>query len=284
MTAFVTGMKGIFTFILIAFGLAWLPWQIVLVFEPDPGPQLFGIVSIPVGFSPAIAAFIVRKWVTREGFADVGLKPNLTRWRYYLIGWLLPLLVVVFIVLLSTVLGIGEPYFNVGILPNFAMQLTIFAFIGMFGALGAEFAWRGYLQLRLFANNPSPHQPILAAAATGIIWSCWYHVSRHLRDYDFPDQPILGMLVVTITFILHSIIFGWLRVKTGSIWAPSLAHAATNTVGGSYIYALFGGLWNDPNWILVSFVGMLAWIPMGTLCVWIVKTGQLKAEIANNDT
>ena len=167
-------MKGIVTFILISFGLAWLPWRIVLVFQPDPGPQLVGIISLPVGFSPAIAAFIVRKWVTREGFADVGLRPNLTRWRYYLIGWLLPLLVVVFIVLLSTVLGISEPYFNVGLLPNFALQLTIAAFIGTFWVLGAEFAWRGYLQLRLF-----PHQPLLAAVATGVIWSGWYHVPRY---------------------------------------------------------------------------------------------------------
>ena len=266
-------MKGIFTFILISFVLAWLPWRIVLVFEPDPGPQLFGFISTLVGWSPAIAAFVVRKWVTREGFADVGLKPNLTQWRYYVGGWLLPLLVVVFIVLLSIVLGISEPYFNVGLLPNFAMQLTIAALVGMFGVLGAEFAWRGYLQLRLF-----PHQPLLAAAATGIVWSCWYHVPRHLRDYDFPDQPFLGMLVVTITFILHSIIFGWLRVKTGSIWAPSLAHATANTVGGTYIYVLFGGLWNDPNWIFVSFVGILAWLPLGILCGWIVKTGQLKGQ------
>ena len=266
-------MKGIFTFILLAFGLAWLPWQIVLVFEPDPGPRLFEIVSPLVGWSPAIAAFVVRKWVTREGFADVGLKPNLTQWRYYVGGWLLPLLVVVFIVLVSIVLGISEPYFNVGLLPNFAMQLTIFALIGMFGALGAEFAWRGYLQLRLF-----PHQPLLAAAATGIVWSCWHHVQMNRLDYDFPDQPFLGMLVVTITFILHSIIFGWLRVKTGSIWAPSLAHATANTVGGTYISVLFGGLWNDPNWIFVSFIGILAWIPLGILCGWIVKTGQLKGQ------
>ena len=266
-------MKGIFTFILLAFGLAWLPWQIVLVFEPDPGPRLFEIVSPLVGWSPAIAAFVVRKWVTREGFADVGLKPNLTQWRYYVGGWLLPLLVVVFIVLVSIVLGISEPYFNVGLLPNFAMQLTIAALVGTFWVLGAEFAWRGYLQLRLF-----PHQPLLAAAATGIVWSGWHHVQMNRLDYDFPDQPFLGMLVVTITFILHSIIFGWVRVKTGSIWAPSLAHATANTVGGTYIYVLFGGLWNDPNWIFVSFVGILAWLPLGILCGWIVKTGQLKGQ------
>ncbi len=269
-------MKGIITFILIAFGLAWLPLEIALVFGPGPGITVFWLIGVLASLSPAIAAFVVRMWITREGFADAGLKPNLTRWRYYLVGWLLPGLVVIVIVVLSIGLGISDPYFNVNLLPNFALQLTIAALIGMFGVLGAEFGWRGYLQLRLFA-----HQPLLAAVATGIIWSLWHHVQMNRLNYDFPDQPILGMMVVTITLILHSIIFGWLRVKTGSIWAPSLAHAATNTVGGTFTYALFGG---DPNWILVSFVGILAWFPLGILCAWIVMTGRLKGAISTNHT
>ena len=130
--------------------------------------------------------------------------------------------------------------------------------------------------------------PLLAAVATGIIWSCWHHVQMsrltYGSGYHFRDQPILGVMVVTITFILHSIIFGWLRVKTGSIWAPSLARAATITVGGTFTYSLFGGLWGDPNWIFVSFVGILAWIPLGILCGWIVMTGQLKGEEPANHT
>ena len=159
-------MKGIITFILIAFGLAWLPWEIALVFGPDPGITVFSLIGVLAGLSPAIAAFVVRMWITREGFADAGLKPNLTRWRYYLVGWLLPGLVVIVIVVLSIGLGISDPYFNVNLLPNFALQLTIAALIGTFWVLGAEFAWRGYLQLRIFL-----HQPLLAAVATGIIWS-----------------------------------------------------------------------------------------------------------------
>ena len=169
-------MKGIITFILIAFGLAWLPWEIALVFGPDPGIKVIWPIGLLAGLSPAIAAFVVRMWITREGFADAGLKPNLTRWRYYLVGWLLPGLVVIVIVVLSIALGISDPYFTIGHLPNFALQLTIAALIGTFWVLGAEFAWRGYLQLRLFA-----HQPLLAAVATGIIWSLWHHV---------PNEPL----------------------------------------------------------------------------------------------
>jgi hypothetical protein len=33
----------------------------------------------------------------------------------------------------------------------------------------------------------------------------------------------------------------------------------------------FGG----PNWILLSYVGVLAWVPLGALCLWTVATGRL---------
>ena len=69
-----------------------------------------------------------------------------------------------------------------------------------------------------------------------------------------------------------SIIFGWLRTRTGSIWPASLAHSATNAVGGSLTLLLFTG---GPNWIFVSYVGVLGWVPLGILCAWIVLTGQL---------
>ncbi len=38
-----------------------------------------------------VAAFVARRWVTREGFADAGLWPNIRRsWPYYLFAWLWP--------------------------------------------------------------------------------------------------------------------------------------------------------------------------------------------------
>ena len=47
----------------------------------------------PAGaLSPAVAAIIVRKWVTREGFSDAGLRLNRHHWRYYLAALVLPLL------------------------------------------------------------------------------------------------------------------------------------------------------------------------------------------------
>ena len=90
-------------------------------------------------------------------------------------------------------------------------QLVIGALIGAHLSWGEEFGWRGYLQLRLFGDRP-----LLSAVATGIIWGVW-HYPVNLRGYNFPDQPLIGLVVFPVGTILPSIIFGWMRLRTGSV-------------------------------------------------------------------
>ena len=84
--------KGVAVFLLIAFGLAWVLWEITIMIGPSTRDPLFQLAILPGALSPAVAAFIVRKWVTREGFADAGLRLNRHHWRYYLAALVLPLL------------------------------------------------------------------------------------------------------------------------------------------------------------------------------------------------
>lgn len=84
--------KGIVSYIVLAFGLAWIMWEIAIQLGIGPGHTLFQLAVLPGAFAPAIAAIIVRQWITREGFGDAGLRPNLrSKWPYYLVAWLLPL-------------------------------------------------------------------------------------------------------------------------------------------------------------------------------------------------
>ncbi len=279
-------MKGIASYLLISFGLAWILWEIAIEIGPSARDPLFQLAILPGAMAPAVAAVIVRKWITREGFADAGLRLNLRQWRYYLAGWLLPVVVVSVIVALAIGLGISDPDFSLrrgiwqlgppgtvapplpsGIFALVAFQSIIAALVATPILFGEEFGWRGYLQLRLLRDRP-----LLAAIATGIIWSLW-HLPINLRGYNFPDNPVLGMAIFTISAILLSIIFGWLRLKTGSIWSASLGHSATNTIGASLTLLLFVG---GGNWVFVNYVGILGWIPLGILCAWIILTGQLK--------
>ena len=279
--------KGIVVYLLITFLLAWAFWEITICLGYSLKSPLFQFFALPGTFSPAIAAFIVRKWVTHEGFADAGLKPNLqTKWRYYVVAWLLPLFVSAIIIGLVTVFGIAHPDFTfqraidvlapgtkVPAIPSFVLfiapiYLLIAALFSTFFLFGEEFGWRGYLQMRLFSDNP-----LLAAVTTGIIWGVW-HYPINIRGYNFPERPILGLLVFPITTIMLSIILGWLRLRSGSVWASCLAHAATNSIGAPLTMSLFLG---GGDSIFFSYLGLLGWIPLGALCLWIVLTGQLKS-------
>src|SRR5688572_27165994 len=108
----VVGMKGVLWFLVICFGLAWGTWEAALATGVSVLDWQFQLYVLPGAFAPAIAAFIVRAWITREGFADAGLRPNVRAWRYYLLAWLLPLFVVAAIVVQAVILGIAQPDFT----------------------------------------------------------------------------------------------------------------------------------------------------------------------------
>jgi hypothetical protein len=100
--------RGVVAYLLLVFGLAW---SLIFVARLLLGLSLENsLVQIPIAFSPAIAAVIVRGWITKEGFADAGLALRLRRgWAYYLVAWLFPLIAVGVVIGLATVLGISRP-------------------------------------------------------------------------------------------------------------------------------------------------------------------------------
>src|SRR5215212_10828612 len=100
--------KGVLAYVLLTFGLAW---PTIFVARLLLGLSLENsLVQIPIAFSPAIAAVIVRCWITREGFGEAGLAPHLrSGWAYYLVAWLFPLISVGVVIGLATVLGISRP-------------------------------------------------------------------------------------------------------------------------------------------------------------------------------
>jgi uncharacterized protein len=280
--------EGVIAYLLITFGMAWAFWEAVIRLGVSVSSPLFQLAMLPGAFAPAVAAFAVRKWITREGFADAGLGLHLRKWPYYLVAWLLPVMVVGCIVIAALLLRLGSPDFSLVRGINFELRsvgrvpahvpshpwlvlavLPTDAILAIFASpilFGEEFGWRGYLQLRLF-----PGRPFACAVVTGVIWGVW-HYPLLLRGYAFPGHRLAGLIVFPVSTILLSIIFGWLRLKTGSVWSPVLGHAATNAMGVSLSLLLFAG---GANLLFVSYLGILGWIPLGALSAWIVLGGHL---------
>src|SRR5215831_18014686 len=92
---------GVAAYLILAFGLAWTSWMLLLPSSPSGNLVAFQIGALPGAFAPALATFIVRKWITREGFADAGLALNLRKWPYYLLAWFMPWAIVAALVTLA---------------------------------------------------------------------------------------------------------------------------------------------------------------------------------------
>ena len=94
---------------------------------------------------------------------------------------------------------------------------------------------------------------------------------------------VLSAVAFALGTVLGSVVLGWLRLRTGSIWPGTLFHAAHNTAIGSatlttLTYAMTG---RGSDWSWISWV--LYFIPVAALCVWILLTGQLGYQGSSED-
>ncbi len=285
--------KGVIAYLALAFGIAWAGWEIpIRMLHLDVTSRQFQLYALPGAFAPAIAALIVRG-LTPGGFKDAKLRlPPFSKWPYFLFALALPLVVVAVIAgeaKLAGYLPAGFDFLKAigGVVPETARStqeataaqlvklgpwlipaLIGTAIVSTPALWGEEFGWRGYLQPRLF-----PGRPLAAALATGVIWAVW-HFPIILRGYDYgPEQGVIGCGALIVAAILLSIIFGWLVERTGSIWSSSLAHSATNAVGGSLTLLWFAGAHNEA---MTSYAGALAWPPLLAVCLLILLFGYRK--------
>ncbi len=263
------GAKGIVVFLLIAFGTAWGGMF---------GARMLGLslvnplVQLPFGFAPAVAAIVVRRWVTREGFGDAGLGLKLkSLWRYYLAAWLGPPALVLVTAGLAALTGVWHPSLapvraHVAGLPAWAFVLVLMMTLPLLAPLywGEEFGWTSYLRLRLF-----PDRPVLSTAATGLIWAVWHYPLAFLGYIEF-HNVVIGLLVWTGSFLCQETMLSWLRVHSGSIWPVSLAHAGNNMV----LSLLSGALLSTYANVGVTTSTLLSGAAVGVGCLPLALTGR----------
>lgn len=293
-----TDTKGVIAYLVLAFGIAWGNWEFAIrMLHVDVTSPQFALFGLPGAFAPAIAAVIVRAF-TPVGFKDAKFKlPLFSKWPYFLFALLLPLAVVTAMAFEAHAMGALSADFDLtkaisGVVPATAtagqsftatqlVKLGPWLIPALLGTAivsipllwGEEFGWRGYLQPRLF-----PGRPVIAAVVTGVIWAAW-HFPVILRGYDYGrDQAVLGCGALTVSCILLAFIFAWLVERAGSIWASSLAHAATNAIGGSLTFLWFA---SAHNLALTSYAGALAWPPLLAVCLAILIFGRKRTSVSD---
>ncbi len=265
--------KGLVTYLLISFGVTWTVEITARLMGFSLANPLVQILSLG-WIAPAAAAFIVRRWVTREGFADAGLALRMrTAWRHYLAAWLGPLAFTVAAVGVAAALGLWQPTLAplndlIPGLPWWAFLAVLMLVVPLLAPVywGEEFGWTSYLRLRIF-----PGRPLAATLATGLIWAVWHYPLAFLGYIEFGNVA-LGLLVWTVSFLCQEIILTWLRLRSGSIWTTSVAHAGNNMTLSFLTGIVLGGTIDAT----VNIAIMTA--PMVVVAGWILLSGRYEAQ------
>jgi uncharacterized protein len=113
-----------------------------------------------------------------------------------------------------------------------ALTYAVLVRIPIGTVLFEEVLFRG-LGLALLSEE---FRPVPAVLLTSAVFGLWHIaptiVALRLNDIDPTSTAGMGALVgsVLVTF-LAGVVFAWLRLRTGSLLAPCLAHWATNALG-----------------------------------------------------
>lgn len=285
---------GVGLFLLFTIGISWTIWL---------GLRGLGVpfvIRAAIGmFGPALAALLTRL-IRHEGFADAGLRLRTKGLRGA--GWMYVAAYIVPPVLIAASIGfvllVGYQHWDLShnlqalatalkkqlgtrALPNgmtptqlatiSLISQTVLAFtfgivLNIIFTFGEEFGWRGYLLPRL-----TPLGELPAAILVGLVWGFWHAPLIVLDHYNYPGHPWLGILVMMLFCVFLSIIFAWLRFRSGSVWPSTLAHAAVNAQAGFAILFLSAG-----DSLLKAPIGLLGLVPMLIFALFLVATGRLK--------
>jgi membrane protease YdiL (CAAX protease family) len=272
-------------FMSLAFGIAWSTGLYIylnggLVNSPEIAPgitQALILLAVPYMWAPALAHILTRL-LTREGWKDIGLRPNFRRgWLYWLMGWVLP----------SVMTIIGGALFFLVFPANFDPKLArvqqlmanspslahfspwgVMAFETIVAVLvspianslatfGEEFGWRAYLLPRLLPLGWRKAMLLL-----GLIWGVWHWpviFMGYEYGFNYPGYPYLGpLLFIWITFCF-GVFLAWLTLRAKSVWPAVIGHAAINGIAALAALVTLG----SPNPLLgplpVGIIGSLGY-------------------------
>ncbi|MGN8024982.1 lysostaphin resistance A-like protein [Microbacterium sp. 22242] len=283
-------------FTLLAWGLAWLiclplwlgdglatPGALILITAMMFAPGIAAVVTILVTGAPRKGERLrsLGMWPLRPARQVVGLT---------VLGWLGPFAVVLLALGLALGLGWLHPDFS---FPLIAEQLKrvpsraalppvgvivlvqlaaipVGAVINGIFAFGEELGWRGWLVPALRPLGTWP-----ALLLSGAIWGIW-HAPIILLGYDFGQRDVVGVLLMVAGCVAWGVLFGWLRLRSASLWPSVLAHGMLNASAG--LALLFSP--PHPQLALLSPLGASGWIACAVVIVVLRLTGQFRRRPA----
>ncbi len=191
--------------------------------------------SVPVllSFLGLLLLVVLRLVSGREAMARVGLSGG--NWRSWVIFGAAIIAYYVLQAALNAVTHLGGAQLTPlptppGFPPTLflivaALQTVLLGpILGIVVTFGEEYGWRGYLQSELFKMGR-----VRGVLLLGAIWGAW-HWPIILMGFNYPDHPLLGVLLMTLYMTGLAVVLGYAVLKSGSVLLAASLHALNNQV------------------------------------------------------
>lgn len=244
--------KTLFKYLLWAFGLGWAVQIPAAILALRGNTLIFQGLTMLSMFAPLVATVLAD-----VPLRSLGWRPRLRgNVRWYLAGWLCPALLctlgaaLYFLLFPARLDASGSAFLatlseearqqfeaqaipaSVFVLIQVIAALSYAPFLNAIPAVGEEAGWRGVMLPRLKERFGRVRGLLLG----GVIWGAWHWPLMLIAGYEYGlhywGAPLLGMLLFCLFTTALGILLDALYVKTGSIWAPALAHGAVNACSG----------------------------------------------------
>ena len=285
--------KGVFSFLLITFGITYLVEAILILlgFRVTQIPAMGGQLAIMVVmWVPAVATLITTRFITHEKVNTTGLRFG-PSWKPYLVTALVIPLCFILTYLLTWALGLGQPdwqlnsFFgmvasygaDMSCAPTPAFLLTALFFLSLIFtpfansviALGEEWGWRGYLLPRLMQLGKWKAYLIL-----GVIWGLW-HAPLIAVGFNYPGYPVLGILLMIFLTTAIGLYINELTLRYQSSLLAGWIHGVFNSQSyGIWRMLLFPNA-NPIFGGITGLVGILVIACMGFMTLQWAKRAQV---------
>ncbi len=218
----------------LAYALAWSVWFALvphffdlLTAKRTPHKLDVAPVYILGMFAPAVAAVVMRLFVSKEGLRG-SLGPAKT-WRFYALAVMLGAVLVNLVLAADSVTGLGA--FTWHGRPALGIEYAALVFDGLtfsaFFTFGEEYGRRGYLMRKLL-----PLGEVRAAVVVGLIWAPW-HLPLLVAGLNYPGvAPAAALAMFIPVTVAMSLVFGRIFVASGgAVLVTTVLHGSFNAFG-----------------------------------------------------
>lgn len=244
-------------FLILSYGLSW-GIELILLLTGHINDEAFNWISPLISCAPALAVLIT-KYVVKEPLnMNLWFKPEGRKtFRYVLVGWFGPLLLIAAGTVLYFVIFRGQfdggmsgmieslrgqqdlSQFTDGqirrtLYLNMVLNVFMAPFYNMFTCIPEEFAWRGYLLNALCEK----YSRLRAVIMNGVMWAVWYIPLMAMKTFgagDFEGNMVVSMIYLIVYSFIYSIVFSavysYLTLKTHSCVPAILANACIASMG-----------------------------------------------------